>query len=81
MKKLYKLVCSNCGKGLGTLFLEDELNHPRFINANKIFTVPFLLPNEVYEDKLKSLSISNDIISPIYCSDCADAIYYEEDED
>lgn len=64
MKKLYKLICSNCGKNVGTLLLEDELNHSHFL--------PFLLPTEVYEGKLKLLSIGDDIRSPIYCPDCAD---------
>ncbi len=63
MQKLYKIICSNCNKSIGTLLLEDELNHSHFL--------PFLLLNELYSGERKSLSIGNDIKSPIYCSDCA----------
>jgi len=64
MKKLYKIKCSNCGKSLGTILVEGELNRPQFL--------PFLLLDEVYEDEVEALSISADIKSRIYCSDCAD---------
>ena len=68
MKKLYKIKCSNCGKSLGTIFWEgeiSELNHPQYL--------PFLLPDEVYEDdEVCALSFNDDINSRIYCSDCAD---------
>jgi len=68
MKKLYKIKCSNCDKSLGTIFLEgeiSELNRPQYL--------PFLLPDEVYEDdEVCALSINDDINSRIYCSDCAD---------
>jgi hypothetical protein len=64
MKKLYKIKCSNCSKSLGTILVEDELSRPQYL--------PFLLPDEVYEDELIALSINDDINSRIYCSDCAD---------
>ncbi len=70
MKKFYKIICSNCDKGLGTLLLEEE-NPPHYL--------PFLLPNDIYVgEPLKSLSIGDDIIFPIYCSDCADMRGKEE---
>lgn len=60
MKKFYKIVCSNCNKGLGTLISEDKLVYP------------FLLPNDVYDgNEIKSLIIGNDFKSSIYCPDCA----------
>lgn len=67
MKNLYKIKCSNCGKSLGTIFMEGEvsaLNHPQYL--------PFLLIDEVYENEVEALSINDDINSRIYCSDCAD---------
>ena len=63
MKKLYKIRCSNCDKSLGTIFMEDEVSRPQYL--------PFLLPDEVYENEIVALSIGNDINSRICCSDCA----------
>lgn len=71
MKKLYKITCSNCNKSLGTLFLEGELIRPQYL--------PFLLPDEVYEDdEVCALSFNDDINSRIYCPDCADTKGEEE---
>lgn len=65
MKKLYKIKCSNCGKSLGTVLVEGELIRPQYL--------PFLLPDEVYEDdEVCALSFNDDINSRICCSDCAD---------
>lgn len=70
MKKLYKITCSNCDKSLGTILVENELSRPQYL--------PFLLIDEVYDDEIKALSISDDIKSRIYCSDCADMRGKEE---
>ncbi len=64
MKNLYKIKCSNCGKSLGTIFMEGESIRPQYL--------PFLLIDEVYENEVGALSINDDINSRIYCSYCAD---------
>lgn len=69
MKKFYKIVCSNCNKGLGTLISEDKSVYP------------FLLPNDIYDgNEIKSLVIGDDFKSSIYCSNCADMRGKDEPE-
>lgn len=58
MKKLYKIKCSNCGKSLGTILMEDGLNRPQYL--------PFLLLDEVYEADVKALSIGDNFKSRVY---------------
>lgn len=68
MKKLHKIICSNCDKCLGSLLIDTDTDYPHSLPS----FLPFLLSNEVYEgESLSSMSISDDIKSPIYCSDCA----------